>query len=76
MDLPPGSSAQVRTAIATLEHVAQVRNSKMHDGTEHRGVAALRALGIIYPVIDWAAAWLRVEQETIRAVDTLRVEIQ
>jgi hypothetical protein len=74
--LPEDSFGRVDNAVATLGHVANVRNALFqHSGTEYRGMQALAQLGVEYPITDWQSAWATVQRRTIDAFNALREEI-
>src|SRR5205823_1249401 len=73
----PSGIQRVSDAVDTLENIAAVRNSLLqHSGTEHRGAQALIDLGIGYPVLDWAQAWITVQARMIDALAVMREELQ
>jgi hypothetical protein len=69
--------SRVEDAVAVLENVATVRNSLLqHTGREQKGARALMDLGVEYPVLDWADAWITVQNRMIEALAVLREELQ
>jgi hypothetical protein len=74
-ELPAESLPAVRAAIGTLFQVTHIRNSGQHFGAAPQAAAALPALGLTFPITDYAAAWWIVQTHVINALDTIRVEV-
>jgi hypothetical protein len=71
------SIQRIEEAVEVLKAVQSVRNSLwQHSGTEHRGVAAVKLLGLSYPITDAAIAWRSIQKKIIDALTALREEIQ
>lgn len=75
-DLPEAGAVRANQAVAMLSHVAELRNSLVHTGTEYQSARALPGLGVEYPITDWAEAWSIVQERVIDALAALREEIQ
>ena len=73
--LPPESHDRIDTAIMMLDHLRIVRNAGGHAEAETEALAAFRAIGIVYPVLDWGAAWDAVRTYAVEALDALREEL-
>ncbi|GAA3250732.1 hypothetical protein GCM10010532_097570 [Dactylosporangium siamense] len=69
------SQPAMRTAVDILFHVTQIRNSGQHAGAAPEAATALPALGLAFPVADYAVAWRTVQAQVINALDSLRVEV-
>lgn len=74
--LPPEALPSVLAAIDTLRQVMHVRNGGQHVGAAPDAAAALPALGLTYPILDYPAAWWAVQARVVNALDTIRAEIR
>jgi hypothetical protein len=76
-DLDTTSVQRIEEAVEILKAVQSMRNSLwQHSGTEHRGVAAIKLLGLSYPITDPTTAWRSIQRKVIEALTALREEIQ
>jgi hypothetical protein len=74
--LPAEALPSVLAAIDTLRQVTRVRNGGQHVGAATDAAAALPALGLTYPILDYPAAWWTVQARVTNALDTIRAEIR
>jgi hypothetical protein len=74
--LPPESIERISTEVSVLNAARQVRVSSQHVGGNIDLVAALRLLGVQYPITDWAAAWSQVAERVAATFSAIREEIQ
>lgn len=59
-----------QATLQVLKAVQTMRNSLwQHSGTEHRGVAAVKSLGLGYPIADAATAWRIIQRQVIPIID-------
>ena len=69
------STLQVSQAVEVLNAARRLRASAQHTGAQPDAIAAYEVLGLPYPVIDWPAAWRRIQQAVSYACDVIRQEI-
>jgi hypothetical protein len=75
-DLPPESHERVQRSIAVLEAAVLVRNAQQHAHAAPDSVNALGALGLTYPVTEWASAWVTIRNGVTTALWAIREELQ
>jgi predicted negative regulator of RcsB-dependent stress response len=64
------------TEVAVLDAARQVRVSAQHAGGNVDVVAALRLLGVQYPITYWGAAWSQVSERVAASFSAIREELQ
>jgi hypothetical protein len=74
--LPDVDKDRVERAVRTLTQIKSVRHGSQHDGAASEAAQALRALGIGYPIRDYATAWEQIRAAAIGAFEALREEIE
>ena len=67
---------RVRDAVAVLEAVVHVRNARQHGGGQEKGAAAVKTLGLSYPIFNPSYAWQVIQNKVIAALTALREEIR
>jgi hypothetical protein len=74
--LAPEALPAVQSAVATLQAVRDVRNAGQHAAATSKAVAALRLLGLSYPIYHYGPAWESVTAYVTEALRAIREEIQ
>lgn len=74
--LPAIDQAAVRQSVELLDQIRVLRNSAVHPKPSPKLRAAHLALGLPFPVRDFAAAWDSVRAHAERALNRLQEEIQ
>lgn len=62
--------------VGTLQAVKHVRNGASHVHGASQAAAAMRLLGLSYPIVDYRQAWTSVTAYVIDALNVLREELQ
>lgn len=73
---PPDSESRIKSAVGTLQAVKHVRNGASHVHGASQAAAAMRLLGLSYPIVDYRKAWTSVTAYVIDALGILREELQ
>jgi len=68
--LRPDDYEQIDTAVSILKAINVMRNKVTHDGVEL--VDAFLALGIEYPIYDYARAWDQLRSKAAEALTIIR----
>jgi hypothetical protein len=69
------ATPHVSQAVEVLDAARRLRASAQHTGAKPDAIAAYEILGLPYPVVDWPAAWRRIQQAVSYACDIIRQEI-
>lgn len=74
--LPEHEVAAAHDYVITLQHLIAVRSGGQHAAVAGRRARGLNALGVSYPVQDWALAWRTMNDRFVGALDGLGETLQ